>query len=196
MSVLIEAGLPASRASGSVRALSVSGLHAGLSDAVLRIVRVAAAPRDYRVLAPLIVREIVYRLAQGEQRDRREQLAVNHGRAHRKARAIELLHKGCDKPLRIASLARQLGMSVSSLHHHFKQVTAMSPLQFQKQLRLQEARRLLLAGEYDAATAGSQVGYRDPAHFSREHERHFGELPICDVGRLRGPALSVSGAVR
>jgi AraC-like DNA-binding protein len=193
-SVLIEAGFPESRAGSSARALSVSGLDAGLSDAVLRLVRVAESPRDYRVLAPLIVREIVYRLAQGDQRGRLAQLAVSRGHTHRMAKAIELLRKGYDKPLRIESLARQLGMSVSGLHHHFKQVTAMSPLQFQKQLRLQEARRLLLAGEYDAATAGFQVGYQDPAYFSREYKRLFGEPPIRDVERLRGPARSVSGA--
>jgi len=81
-------------------------------------------------------------------------------------------------------------MSVSGFHHHFKAVTAMSPLQFQKQLRLQEARRLLLAGDVDAATAGYQVGYGDPSHFSREYKRHFGQAPMRDVERLRAAAAS------
>ena len=151
-----------------------------------RIVRLAETPRDYTALAPLAVREIVYRLALGEQGGRLRQIALNAGRAHRIAKAIELVRKGYDKPLRIAGLAPQLGMSTSGLHHHFKAVTAMSPLQFQKQLRLQEARRLLVAGEFDAATAGYRVGYDDPSQFSREYKRFFGEPPMRDVERLRG----------
>src|SRR6266487_2839922 len=107
------------------------------------------------------------------------------GRAHRIARAIELLRKDYRKPLRVADLARQAGMSVSSFHHDFKAVTAMSPLQFQKQLRLQEARRLLLGGEVDVARAGYRVGYDDPPHFNREYKKLFGEPPGRDVERLR-----------
>ena len=102
----------------------------------------------------------------------------------------EFLRKNSDKPLRVAALASQLGMSISGFHHHFKAVTAMSPLQFQKELRLQEARRLLLAGDVDAATAGYRVGYDDPSHFSREYKRAFGEPPMRDVERLRGLAAS------
>ena len=188
--VLIEAGLLASRADGGVRALAVSQLDASLLDAVVRLVRLVDAPSDYGVLAPLATREIVYRLALGEQGGRLRQIAVIGGRVHRIAKAIELLRKNYDKPLRMAGLARQLGMSISGLHHHFKAVTAMSPLRFQKQLRLQEARRLLLAGNVDAATAGYQVGYDDRAHFSREYKRLFGEPPMRDVERLRGAVAS------
>ncbi len=88
--------------------------------------------------------------------------------------------------LALQALPGSLAMSTSGLHHHFKAVTAMSPLQFQKQLRLQEARRLLLSGDFDAATAGFQVGYEDPSYFSREYKRHFGEPPMRDMERLRG----------
>jgi AraC-like DNA-binding protein len=188
--VLIEAGLAASRTNGGVRALAVSRLDASLLDAVVRLVRLADAPGDYGVLAPLAAREIVYRLALGEQGGRLRQIAVIGGRAHRIAKAIELLRKTSDKQLSVAGLARQVGMSVSGLHHQFKAVTAMSPLQFQKQLRLQEARRLLLAGDFDAATAGYRVGYDDPSHFSREYKRVFGEPPMRDIERLRGAAAS------
>ncbi len=188
--VLIEGGLLASRADDAVRALAVSRLGASLLDAVVRLVRLVDTPSDYGVLAPLAAREIVYRLLLGEQGGRLRQIAVAGGRAHRISTAIELLRKDYDKPLRIAGLARQLGMSVSGFHHHFKAVTAMSPLQFQKQLRLQEARRLLLAGDFDAATAGYRVGYDDPSHFSREYKRFFGEPPIRDVEQLRGVAAS------
>jgi AraC-like DNA-binding protein len=188
--VLLEAGLLASRADAAVKAMVVSRLDANLLDGVARLVRLADTPRDYGVLAPLAAREIVYRLALGEQGARLRQIAVIAGRAHRIAKAIELLRKGYDKPLRVAALASQLGMSISGFHHHFKAVTAMSPLQFQKELRLQEARRLLLAGDVDAATAGYRVGYDDPSHFSREYKRAFGEPPRRDVERLRGTAAS------
>lgn len=189
-SVLLEAGLLASRADAAVKAMVVSRLDANLLDSVVRLVRLVDSPRDYGVLAPLAAREIVYRLALGEQGARLRQIAVIAGRAHRIAKAIEILRKNSDKPLRIAALASQLGMSISGFHHQFKAVTAMSPLQFQKELRLQEARRLLLAGDVDAATAGYQVGYDDPSHFSREYKRLFGEPPMRDVERLRGAAAS------
>jgi len=184
--VLMETGSLTSGADRAAKAMAVSRLDANLLESMARIVRLVATPRDYTALAPLAVREIVYRLALGEQGGRLRQIALNAGRAHRVAKAIELVRKGYDKPLRIAGLARQLGMSTSGLHHHFKAVTAMSPLQFQKQLRLQEARRLLVAGEFDAATAGYRVGYDDPSQFSREYKRFFGEPPMRDVERLRG----------
>jgi len=184
--VLMETGLLSARAGRSIKALAVSELDADLLDSVVRLVRLVDAPRDYAALAPLAIREIVYRLALGEQGGRLCQIALAAGRTHRIAKAIELVRKSYDKPLRIPSLARQLGMSISGLHHHFKAVTAMSPLQFQKQLRLQEARRLLVAGDFDAATAGYRVGYDDASQFSREYKRFFGEPPIRDVERLRG----------
>jgi AraC-like DNA-binding protein len=191
--VLTEATLLAARSYAPVKAVAVSRLEADLLDSVLRIVRLIDAPRDYGVLAPLATREIVYRLALGDQGRLLRQVAAVDGHAPRIARAIERLRKDFDKPLRITSLARQLGMSVSGFHHHFKAVTAMSPLQFQKQLRLQEARRLLLAGHVDAATAGYQVGYDDPSHFSREYKRHFGQPPLRDVERLREAARESAG---
>src|SRR5207247_4797596 len=122
------------------------------------------------------------------------QMALNAGRTHRIARVIELVRKSYDQPLRIPSLARQLGMSTSGLHHHFKAVTAMSPLQFQKQLRLQEARRLLIAGDFDAATGGYRVGYDDASQFNREYKRLFGEPPMRDVERLRRPGRVPRGS--
>jgi len=182
---LMETGLLAPRVSRSIKAIAVSRLDANLLDGVVRLLRLVDAPRDYSALAPLAIREIVYRLALGEQGARLCQIALSAGRTHRIAKAIALVRKGYDKPLRIPSLARQLGMSTSGLHHHFKAVTAMSPLQFQKQLRLQEARRLLVAGDFDAATAGYRVGYDDASQFSREYKRFFGEPPMRDIERLR-----------
>jgi len=151
----------------------------------LRLVRLIDAPAEYRVLAPLVIREIVYRLLTGAQASRMRHLATFGGHAHRMVRAVEKLRKNFDKPLRIEDIARELGMSVSGFHAHFRAVTAMSPLQFQKHLRLQEARRLMLSEDLDAAEAGYRVGYDDASHFNREYKRHFGEPPMRDVERLR-----------
>jgi AraC-like DNA-binding protein len=187
-SVMVEAGRPAPRGHSAVTAIDVSPLDAGLLDAVVRLVRLLDAPSDARFLAPLITREIVYRLLVGEQGDRVRQIATLGGDANRIAEAIARLRKDFDRPLRIEDLARELGMSVSGFHHHFKEATAMSPLQFQKQLRLQEARPLMLGGDLDAASAGYRVGYDDASHFSREYKRLFGAPPARDVDRLRGAA--------
>lgn len=188
--VLMESGLLTSRSDTAVKALAACPVDAALLDSVVRLVRLVDSPRDYAALAPLAAREIVYRLARGDQGQRLRQIAVIAGRggAHRIAKAIELIRKSFGKPLRIDGLARQLGMSVSALHHDFKAVTAMSPLKFQKQLRLQEARRLLLGGEVDVARAGYRVGYDDPPHFNREYKKLFGEPPGRDVERLRSVA--------
>lgn len=187
--VLTAMGRAASSPDGSVKAISVSRLEVNLLESVVRMVRLIDSPGEYRVLGPFAVREIVYRLAMGDQGPRLRQFAVIGGHPPRIARAIEMLRADFDKPLRVPHLADQLGMSVSGFYHHFKAVTAMSPLQFQRQLRLQEARRMLLAGDMDAATAGFHVGYGDPSHFSREYKRHFGQAPIRDVERLRSQAV-------
>lgn len=184
--VMMEADADRPRSDGgSVRAIDVGVLDAGLLDATLRLVRLLDSPREYRALAPLVVREIVYRLLHGAQGSRLRHLATFGGHAHRMALAIRGLHENFDKPLRIEEFARELGMSVSGFHAHFKAVTAMSPLQFQKRLRLQEARRLMLSESFDAAEAGYRVGYDDASHFSRDYKRHFGAPPMRDVERLR-----------
>jgi AraC-like DNA-binding protein len=184
-SVMVEAGHLASRSRGDVRAIDVSPLDANLLDAVVRLVRILDSPAEARILRPLITREIVYRLLMGEQGNRLRHLALLGGPSDRIAEAVDRLRREFDQPLRIESLAREMGMSVSGFHHHFKAVTAMSPLQFQKQLRLQEARRILLAENLDAASAGYRVGYDDASQFSREYKRLFGQPPLRDVERLR-----------
>jgi len=185
-SVMVETGLAQPRDGGSgVRAIAVSELDADLLDATVRLVRLIERPEAYRALAPMVVREIVYRLLTGAQGNRMRHLATDGGRVHRVARAVEKLRKDFDKPLRIERVAKQLGMSTSGFHAHFKAVTAMSPLQFQKSLRLQEARRLMLGDHLDAAEAGYRVGYEDPAYFSRDYRKHFGQPPGRDVERLR-----------
>ena len=184
-SVMIEAGLPAPRTPGDARALTVSALDVELLDSVLRFVRLIEKPAEARVIAPLIKREMVFRLLMGEQGQRLRHLPMLGGNSHVIAQAVERLRKDFDRPLRIDSIARDLGMSSSGFHHHFKAVTDMSPLQYQKQLRLQEARRLMFGENLDAASAGFKVGYEDPSHFSRDYKRHFGQSPIKDVDQLR-----------
>jgi AraC-like DNA-binding protein len=193
-SVMVEAGIPAPRSQSSVRAVAVSALDTELLDAVVRLVRLVETPSAAHVLAPLVTREIMYRLLAGEQGERLRQIATLGGTTHRIATAIARLRRDYARPLPIEDLADELGMSVSSFHQHFKAVTALSPLEFQKQLRLQEARRLMLGEGFDAATAGFQVGYNDASHFNREYKRFFGEPPMRDVERLRGAVQESASA--
>src|SRR5919107_1407257 len=188
-SVMVEASHPAPGERAAVRAFDVSPLDTGLVDAVVRLVGLLDSPaEEAHFLRPLITREIVFRLLKGEQGGRLRQIAVLGGHAHRIARALERLREDFDRPLRIENVARESGMSVSGFHHHFKAVTAMSPLQFQKQLRLQEARRLMLGEDFDASSAGYRVGYGDASHFTRDYKRLFGAPPMRDVERLRETA--------
>ncbi len=183
-SVITEADSPALQSQSSVKAINVSPLDAELLDAVVRLVRLIDTPKEARFLTPLITREIIYRLLMGEQSSRlRYSLGRRQPPTHREA--IARLHQEFDQPLRMEEMASKLGMSVSSFHHHFKEVTSMSPLQFQKHLRLQEARRLMLGERLDANSAGSRVGYDDTSHFNREYKSLFGVPPRRDVERLR-----------
>jgi AraC-like DNA-binding protein len=193
-SVMVEIGQASPPGHTDVRAIDVSPLDVNMQDAVVRLVRLLDAPTEALVLMPLITREIVYRLLMGEQGSRLRHLAILGGYTPLIARAVEQLRQDFDQPLRIEDLARELGMSVSGLHHHFKAVTAMSPLQFQKQLRLQEARRLMLSEDFDAASAAYRVGYHDASHFNREYKSLFGVPPRRDMHRLREDALESAGA--
>lgn len=200
-SVIVEAGYPHINNHDGLRAINVSLLDSSLLDAAVRLIRLVDTPHfaadgpgsEAGFLGPLITREIVYRLWRGGQSDRLSYIAALAGYTPPIARAIERLHKDFDQPLRIDSLARELGMSVSGFHHQFKAVMAMSPLQYLKQLRLQEARRLMLGEDLDAASAAYRVGYHDASHFNREYKSLFGVPPMRDVQRLREEALEVAG---
>jgi AraC-like DNA-binding protein len=190
--VMVEAG-HSPRDQADMRAIDVSPVDGHLLDAMVRVARLLDAPDEARVLLPLITREIIYRLLRGEQGARLRHLAVLGGYSLSMTRAIERLRQDFDQPLRVEQLARDLGMSVSVFHHHFKAVTAISPLQFQKRLRLLEARRLLLGEDLDAASAAYRVGYHDASHFNREYKSLFGVPPMRDVQRLREGALASAG---
>lgn len=185
-SVFVEAGQVMLSGNADVRAIDVDILGVDLLEAILRLVRLMDSPNEARILMPLIKREIIYRLLMGQQGARLYHLTVSGGYTSNIAQAVERLRENFDQSLRIEDLAQDIGMSVSSFHQHFKSVTAMSPLQFQKQLRLQEARRLMLSEDLDATSVAYQVGYNDASHFSREYKSLFGNPPMRDVQRLRG----------
>ncbi|ANF97076.1 AraC family transcriptional regulator [Paenibacillus bovis] len=167
------------------RALFVGDIGSDLLDAVLRLARLLDRPQDIPFLAPMFSKEILYRLLQGPYGSTLAQIAMEGTSTYRIRDAIEQITRHYDQPLRIEELAELASMSVSSFHRNFKEVTAMSPLQFQKQLRLQEARRLLLAESSDAADVAFRVGYESASQFSREYSRMFGAPPRTDIKRLK-----------
>ena len=166
-------------------ALVVSRMDAPLIDAVGRLIDLLDRPQDVAVMAPMIRREILWRLLAGEHGDMVRQIGAGDGRLGRVQRVIRRLREHYAEPIRIEALAELAGMSETSLHRHFKAVTSMSPLQFQKQVRLQEARNRLLSDGRDIAGVGFAVGYDSPSQFSREYSRQFGQPPGRDLERLR-----------
>ena len=191
-SVAAEAELSSHREPAQIKALNTGPLDMGLLDAMVRFVRLLEAPAEAKVLAPLITREIIYRLLLGERGGQLRRMADQGGDTHYIARAAEQLRKNLSHPLRVEEVAREFGMSISSFHFHFKAAIGLSPLQFQKRMRLQEARRLMLYEALDAAGAGYQVGYDDAAYFSREYKSLFGRPPKKDVERLKETARTIS----
>ncbi len=169
----------------SVRGLFVSNADATLLDCALRLTKLLDTPRDIPMLAPMIIRELYYRLLIGEQSEAVRQIATSGSSMQRIAEAIKRIKSKFTQPMRVEDLAKQVRMSTSSFHQHFKQVTSISPLQYQKQLRLSEARRLIGSRGCDATSAAYQVGYESPSQFSREYSRLFGAPPMRDIERLR-----------
>ena len=184
--VMMEANVETKKSDASVKAIDVCSVDAELLDAIVRLTRLIDTPDRQKVLAPLIMREIIYLLLAGGQGARLSHLLAVGADTHRISSAIGHLRQHFNEPLKIEKIAREFGMSVSGFHYHFKSVTAMSPLQFQKQLRLQEARRLMLSEDLDAASAGFQVGYENPSYFSRDYKKLFGAPPQRDIAQLRG----------
>jgi AraC-like DNA-binding protein len=183
--LLLELGDRGASPVAADRALFVARMDEPLLDAVLRMVKLLDAPQDIAMLAPVVLREIYYRVLRGELGHRLVDLAEGDGASHRVVRAIEWLKARYTAPLRIEELAAAVHMSASALHHRFKEVTAMSPLQYQKHLRLHEARRLMFTDGIECATAGHRVGYESASQFSREYRRLFGAPPRAEVARLR-----------
>lgn len=186
--LIVETGKQTPRDDHDGRAIYVSALGAPLLDGFLRLVRLLDTPQDVSVLAPLVLREIHYRLLQSEQFGRLAQIAIGDSRLRRVSGAVDWIKKHFAKPLEIDALAKQTNMSPSALHHHFKAVAGMSPVQYQKRLRLEEARRRLLSDATTAESVAFEVGYASASQFNREYVRLFGQPPRRDAERLRAAA--------
>lgn len=185
LEVLHEFQMVVDKKQNAKRGMYVSKIEPSLLDAVTRLARLLDTPKDIKVLAPLIRKEIIYRVLQGEHGDMLKQIAIEGSSTHQISDVIKHIMNNYENPFKIEELAEIANMSVSSLHRHFKEITAMSPIQFQKQLRLQEGRSLLLSESADAADVAFRVGYESPSQFSREYSRMFGLPPKEDIKRLR-----------
>ncbi len=164
--------------------IAVSQVSTELLDCFCRLINLLAQPRDVPVLAPLIKQEIFYRLLTGEQGARLRQIASAGNAGFQVARSIDWLKENYNKPVRVEDLASKAGLSASAFHNHFRSTTSMSPLQYQKRLRLNEARRLMFAENIDASTAAYNVGYESASQFNREYSRLFGAPPKRDIKNL------------
>ena len=186
--MLVDNNLPVTRpvvrAGCSGRGMRVSEVSMPLLNAFQRLLDLLDNPQDVPVLSPLIHKEILYRLLVSEQGHYLRQLVSTGSHDFQIARAIDWLKNNFIQPLRVDSLAKQIGMSTSTFHYHFRAMTSMSPLQYQKWMRLHEARRLMFMEHLDATSAAFQVGYESPSQFSREYRRQFGTPPLRDIKNL------------
>lgn len=167
------------------RGIAVGDADLSLMSVFLRLIQLLQAPQDIPVLLPLLKREMLYRLLLGPVGSQLREFTLIDSQAHRISKVIDILHQRYNEPLRIKELAEAAHLSESALFQAFKAVTSMSPMQFQKQLRLNEARRIMLYEGLEAATASYKVGYESPSQFSREYSRLFGAPPKADVERFR-----------
>jgi AraC-like DNA-binding protein len=187
-SLLLEADAGPEPARAAPPGLGVADASPELLDAVVRMVRLLDSPGDRDILAPMIEREILWRLITGPLGQSVRQIGLADSSLTHVSHAVRWISEHYDKPFRVEELARSCGMSTSAFHRNFHAVTALSPIQFQKQIRLQKSRLLLLNGADDVATAGYRVGYDSASQFSREYRRQFGLPPGRDAARLRADA--------
>ncbi|MFA0888001.1 MAG: AraC family transcriptional regulator N-terminal domain-containing protein [Synergistales bacterium] len=183
--MMVDSNLPAPRTQQASRGMATGEVTLPLLNAFQRLVDLLEDTEAIPILAPTIQREIMYRLLVGDQGTRLRQIASVGSQSRQIANAIDWLKENFAQPLRVENLATKAGMSASTFHSHFRSMTALSPLQYQKRLRLQEARRLMLTDHLDAANAAFQVGYESPSQFSREYSRLFGSPPLRDIAGLR-----------
>lgn len=192
LDIVKEMGEPrqSDRAEAS-RGVAVNRVSPALLQAVVRLLELLDAPEDIPILSPLVIREILYRVLQGEQGALVRQFAIIGSHAQRIAKAIQRINREYDRPLAVDRLAESVNMSTSAFHKHFKRVTSLSPLQYQKTVRLQEARRFMLTEGMPAADAAFRVGYESPSQFSREYARMYGRPPMLDIRELREAIAAV-----
>lgn len=187
--VISREELPEAETNGRSRGIAVGETTVGLLGACSRLIDLLETPEDIPFLSHLIQREIVYRILRTPQGERLRSIATTGDLSHRTARAIAWLRAHYAKPLHIEELATVARMGVSTLHHQFRELTAMSPLQYQKQLRLQTARQRMLMDGLDATSAAYEVGYESVSQFTREYSRLFGQPPMRDIKALRDGKL-------
>ncbi|WP_327371802.1 AraC family transcriptional regulator [Streptomyces sp. NBC_01217] len=180
---------------GAPSGIAVSDAPAALLDAAVRLLRLLDEPRDRAALAPLVKREILWRVITGEQGATVRQLGLADSSLSHVSRAVRWIREHYAQPFRVEDVARLSGMSVSAFYRNFQAVTAMSPIQFQKQIRLQEARLLLTTHPGDVTGVGHRVGYDNPSQFSREYRRQFGAPPSRDAARLRQTVRTPAGVL-
>lgn len=183
--LMLDGKLPSPQRQQSELGISAGAVTPDLLDAVCRLLGLLDAPPDIPVMTPIIQREILYRLLISDQGMRLRRIATAGSRSNQISQAIDWLKENFARPLKIEELAARANMSPSTFHHHFRVLTARSPLQYQKWLRLNEARRLMLTEHLDAASAAYRVGYESPSQFSREYGRLFGNPPLRDISNLR-----------
>lgn len=182
--MMVDPNLPLPKLRKASRGIAVSKVSVPLLNAFQRLIDLLDTPEDIPILSPLIQREILYRMLVGDQGQKLRQIAIAGSHSHQISRAVNWLKENYAKPLRVKELAAISGMSKSTFHHHFRSLTAMSPLQYQKWMRLHEARRLMLTDNMDAANAAFAVGYESPSQFSREYSRLFGASPLRDIKNM------------
>lgn len=183
--LMVDSNLPQPKPQQSSRGMATGEVTVQLVNAFIRLVDLLSDEKDIPILAPIIQREIIYRLLVGDRGERLRQIATAGSQSQQISKAIGWLKNNYSQAISMEDIAAQANMSTSTFHQHFRSLTALSPLQFQKQLRLQEARRLMLAERMDAANAAFQVGYESPSQFNREYNRMFGAPPLRDVKNLR-----------
>jgi AraC-like DNA-binding protein len=185
LEVLSDSDIYVGKKKNAKRAMFVSEVEPFLLDAVIRLARLLEHPKHIPILAPLFTKEILYWILQGPKGEALEQMAIEGSSGNRIREVTEYIINNYDSSLKIEELAEIANMSLASFHRHFKEVTAMSPIQFQKQLRLQEARRMLFADPTDIADVAFRVGYESQSQFSREYSRMFGCPPREDINRMK-----------
>ncbi|WP_202740194.1 AraC family transcriptional regulator [Acinetobacter sp. 'aerobic (ED)'] len=182
--LMLEAHIPFKQTNNSKKGMAVGQVSPELNDAFVRLLKLLDKPQDIAILSPLIIKEIFYRLLMSPQGERLKRIAATGTTGHRIVKAIEWLKINFAKSFNVDELASTMGMSASSFHQHFRDITSMSPLQYQKRIRLTEARRLLVTENRDISSVSLQVGYESLSQFSREYKRFFGTSPSVDYKKL------------
>jgi AraC-like DNA-binding protein len=188
--LIVDSGLPLNRSQQAQKGMAVGKLSLPLLNTFQRLMDLLDENENINILAPLVKREIFFRLLLTNQGPRLQQIVASGSHSHQISRAIDWLKNNYTRPLHINELAAYAGMSKSAFHNHFRVMTSMTPLQFQKRLRLNEARRLMLTENLDALTVTFEVGYESPSQFSREYSRLFGAPPLRDIKNLREKAIT------